>query len=260
MHLNKTGLAMLFLAAASMIAAGAIQARNDAACLDDAARPKPSTYAPIKDLQQQVGYFLQRIQTDLSDPDDYTEDQQGRIEKDASTLVVIGAVMAHHDEEGAHRRVGAAIVPAADKLAASVKNYERAKDALAALEKAIDEGSDADAPDLEGVADLATLMQQVPIVNNALRRSVSGRNFNREIDRAAGLAATMAALSEISWHDTNYCAGEDEEKIWREVCDEMRDASAEANRAIRANDLDAATLALDRVARTCDACHEHFRH
>ena len=220
---------------------------------------RPSAYAPINDLENQVRYFLERIDKALSDESSYDEDRRGRVEKDASTLAVIGLVLTLHDKSNESPTSAPALLEAAQELADAAGDFSDARMALTKLKEATTARRDAGQIEWEPVADLAVLMQQVPIVNNSLRRVVNGRRFERSVDRAAGLAATLAALAHVSSFDTDYCNGEDDERHWREICSEMRDSAARVNTAVRAVDQEAAKLGLAELVQSCDKCHHRFR-
>ena len=111
----------------------------------------------------------------------------------------------------------------------------------------------------EPVADLAMLMQQVPIVNASLRKGVNGRRFSRDAKRSAGRAVTLAVIAQASMMDTTYCGDEEDEKAWKKICADMRDACAEVYKAMLDKDQKRAKAANAKVVETCDACHHKFR-
>ncbi len=53
---------------------------------------KPSTYAPAKDPEAQVTFFLDRIREDLADEAKYAETGVERVKRDANTLAVLAGV------------------------------------------------------------------------------------------------------------------------------------------------------------------------
>lgn len=219
----------------------------------------PSSYAPINDIDHQFEYFIKRLEKNLDNVSDYDKDRQGSVEKDASTLAVLALVLANHDSDGESKNNAGEMLTVAQKLVASVASYAEAKavfDKLLSTQSAIGSGEPLE---WKPVADLSVLMQQVPIVNNSLRRGVRSRRFKRSIDRTAGLAATLAALAEISALDTTYCADDEDARVWRKICAEMRDAAASVNRAVRNTDQQAAQKGLDLLVETCDKCHLRFR-
>jgi len=220
---------------------------------------RPSAYAPVNDLKSQVQYFLRRIDKVLADEFGYDKDRQAQVEKDASTLAVIGLVLTLHDESNDSRSSAPALLEAAQELADASGDIGDARAALANAKVTTTASRDAGKIEWEPVADLAILMQQVPIINNSLRRVVNGRRFKRSVDRAAGLAATLAALAHVSAFDTDYCDGKDEERIWREICNGMRDSAARVNTAVRAVDQKAAQRGLEQLVESCDKCHHRFR-
>jgi len=220
-------------------------------------QPKPSTYAPAKDLLAQLDYFIERIEADLQG-EEYGEDQTGRVEKNATTIVAIALVLGMHDEDNKIKKSASALIKTSGDLVGKAENREKATVAFAAVKKALDEPGDGPAIRWDAVTDLALLMQQVPIVNNNLRRCVGSRRFKRSADRSAGYAATLAAIAQASLVDTSYCGDEDEEAKWIRFCEEMRSAAAEVNAAVHRLDQPAAKAGLVKVVKSCDDCHAVF--
>lgn len=220
--------------------------------------PKPSSYAPAQDLAAQIDVFVKQIENDLAAEADYADEQKDRIVKDANTVVVIAQVLANHDEEHALRKAAPEIVTAASKLAESTGKYSDAKSAFDALKMSLQSAKGGEVG-WKPVAEVASLMKQVPIVNNKLRAGVTGRRFDRTIDQSAGQAATLAAIAEASLHDTTYCASKEDEVEWAKVCAAMRDAASEVRVAVRKKDQATAQAGLAKLVKTCDQCHEKFR-
>jgi hypothetical protein len=218
----------------------------------------PSKFAPVKYLNDQIEYFLKRLDQDLADPAKYGEDQQGRVEKDASTLAVISLVLGKHDENHPRKRSAPAMIKAAAELADAAGDYDSAVAALKQFRTALQSTSD-EQLQWEPVANLVLLMQQVPIVNNSLRRGVTGRRFARQSEDLAGLATTLAVIAQASIPDADYCADDEAHEEWKTICADMRDAAAEVLQAIREKDQNAAKAGLERIVKTCDACHDEFR-
>jgi hypothetical protein len=225
---------------------------------DEPADAKPSAYAPAQDLAAQIDVFVKQIEADLANEADFGQDQQGRVAKDANTLVVLAQVLANHDEDHALRKAAPAIVTAAGKLAGAASNYKNANTALAELKQSLQSTKGGPAA-WEPVAELAQLMKQVPIVNNKLRAGVTGKRFDRMLDQNAGLATTLAAIAQASLHDKAYCSDKDEEAKWARVCADMRAAASEVRVAVRKKDQSAARSGLDKLVKTCDTCHLDFR-
>ena len=227
----------------------------------DAAGRLPSEYAPSSDLLAQIDYYMGRIGRDLSDESQFGEDQQKRIALNASTLSTICLVLGLHDEENRLKASALPLIDASQDLADAADDFGEATKALAVMQQILDNpAEETDATiEHEEVADIVLLMQQVPIVNNALRRGVGSRRFEREIERTAGHAATLAAIAQASMFDLNYTYDDESEELWQQICRDLRDASADTLIAVRAGDQEAAQLSLERIVKTCDACHDEFR-
>jgi hypothetical protein len=217
-----------------------------------------SRYAPIQDIRQQLNYFFDELRRDLADEAQYDADHQGRVANNANTLAVLAQTLANYDADVPEKKNAAGLLQGSLELAGAADSFAKAKAAWAKLEAARTASSDPQ-PGWEPVADLAVLMKQVPIVNNSLRSGVTSRRFERSADRTAGFAATLAAIAQASSVDFNYCSGPEDEQEWRRICVEMRDACADVNQAIRKLDQAAAQTGLDRIVKTCDACHHRFR-
>ncbi len=219
---------------------------------------KPSAYAPAKELHGQLGQYVQKISEDLADEAGYGDEQRDRVRKDASTVAAVAMVLGMHDQDNEIKPAASGIITSARKLSDNAKDFKLATAALAELKNAL-QGKEGRKLEWEPAGDLAQLMKQVPVVNNNLRRNVTGRRFSQSADASAGLSATLAAIAQVSRFDDVYCSDADEKAKWEKVCLEMRDASAEVLAAVRKGDQKGATTGLDKLAKTCDACHHDFR-
>ncbi len=157
------------------------------------------------------------------------------------------------------RRPAAKLIELAVELAGSSDDMVAAKEKLAEFKAAATSSDAAKELIWEPTAELVYLMKQVPNVNAPLRRGVWNRRFARSIDRTAGHAVTLAAIAQASMLDTTYCGDEEDEMEWQRICAELRDASAQVYKALRAKDQEKAKDGADRIAKTCDACHHRFR-
>lgn len=246
---------LCMLAAFSLLLIGAATAFT----ADPPAPAKPSSYAPAKDLIEQVNFFLGRIETDLENKDAYEKEVQERVEKDANTVAVLGAILGTHDEKHDKMAGAPALVVGAKEIAKNAKDHAKASEGLQKAQAALEVTSGGGKVGLEGVADLGQLMKQVPIVNNSLRSGVTGARFARLKEKTAQTASTLAAIAEVSAYDESYASDDEEKALWMKICFEMRDASAAVAKATRAGDQDTAKKELDRLVKTCDDCHHKFR-
>jgi hypothetical protein len=229
---------------------------------DTGPAPKPSSFAPTPDLSAQIDWFIKQLESDLASAAGYGKEQRERVAKDANTLIVLAQVLASHDEDHPLRTAAASLVPAARELADAADDFAGAKTALTAVKsslRAAPGATEGPGARLEPVAELSQLMKQVPIVNNRLRLGVTGKRFDRSVDQNAGLATTLAAIAHASAFDTAYCSNKEQESTWVRICAEMRSAAAEVQFAVRRKDQSAAKVGLDKLVKTCDACHADFR-
>ena len=228
----------------------------------EAADPvKISTFAPMKDVVSQLDYFVGRIEKDLEDGEEFGEAEQKRVGLDASTVAVLSLMLGMHDEAGDLKKSASKLAELAATLAENSEDHEAASKTLAEIKTAIKNKPEGEPLTWdEPVADLAMLMQQVPIVNDGVRRAVNDkRRFSRNAARNAPRAVTLAAIAQASLMDTTYCGDEEDEKEWKAICADMRDACADVYKALIAKDQDKAKEANARVVKSCDACHDRFR-
>lgn len=243
------------------LTAGAVQ--GEAA----SAEPKPSQYAPAENLTAQLDYYIERLGKALANEASYGETQQKQVAQEAATLAVIAQLLGMHDADHSLKPAAPAMIAAAQELAGHSDDFAAA---LAALDKfkvartVKDEPvetkeNEAEPLDWEPVGDVVMLMRQVPIVNNNMRRAVTSRRFEREVEQAAEHSATLAAIAQSTMHDPNYYYDEETEAAWKRISAAMRDAAGQINAAVRQGDQKAAQAALDVVVKQCDACHADFR-
>lgn len=222
---------------------------------------KTSSFAPVKDTEAELEFFVKKISKDLEDEDEFGEDQHNRIGLDSSTVAVLALTLGMHDEESDFKPAAEKLVELAVKLAENADDFDSANKTYAELKAAFEEKPKGaklswDAP----VADIAALMKQVPIVNNGVRKGVNDeRRFARTAKKTAQKVVTLAAIAHVSMMNTDYCGDEDDEKAWKQICVDMRDACTDVYKALLAKDQEKAKAGNDRVVESCDACHHRFR-
>jgi hypothetical protein len=221
---------------------------------------KPSTYAPAKDLESQVQFFLDRMKEDLEDPSKYNASRIKRVRRDANTLAILALVLGKHDERNRFQSSAVGIITHSLSLAGKCQNYADAKVAYGRLVESMSLHEASAALPWKCVGDIVELMNQVPTLHTNLRGTVrSETRFDLARDKAAGLAATLAAIAQVSVLDDSYCADPADQKDWIELSGLMRDASYAVNQAVRQGDQAVAIEALKPLARTCDDCHAKFK-
>lgn len=239
-----------------------VLATSLAASMDDDRPAKPSQYAPAEPLGKYIDRVVSRMEEDFEEPEEYEDEQKERVTMRANALLAIAMVLGNHDQSHSLKPHARAIADLAESLASDADDYKAARQTFQRLQELVDEppkGKQAEGIDWEARADIAELMKAVPIVNDYLRRGVTSRRFKRTAKRTVMYAAALAAIAQVSSIDDNYCDDEASQAKWKKLCFEMRDAAAETGRALEAGDQAKAELAIKRIAKTCDACHEDFR-
>jgi hypothetical protein len=225
---------------------------------------KPSTYAPAKDLEGQVQFFLDRVKEDLQSETEYSESSIQRVVRDANTLAVLALVLGKHDETNRYQAAASGLMQNALTLAEKAKQYSDAKAAYAKLLDSAQTPASGAAGDLQwkNVGSIVELMNQVPKINLKLRgqvRSSQAKRFEEARAEAAGLAATLSAIAQVSMFDNKYCSDQADQAGWVELCGMMRDAAFDVNQAVHQGDQAAAMEGLKPLQRTCDDCHAQFK-
>ncbi len=219
---------------------------------------KPSSYAPAKDLEYQVSFFLDRIKEDLENEAQY-DTHAKRVVKDANTIAVLALVLGKHDDDNRFKRPATAVIKAATSLADKAEKLDEAKVAYQKLLDATKSpGGGATLP-WKSVGNIQEIMLQVPLLNTSLRGAVRSKRFNTTPEKAAGLAAGLAAIAQVSMFDETYCGDAADREEWVELCGLMRDAAKDVHAAVQRGDQAAAIAALKPLVRSCDECHDEFR-
>jgi hypothetical protein len=222
-----------------------------------ASAPKVSTFAPADDLIGRVDYFMNRLEDAVQDEEEYN-DSKGRISKDANTMIVIGLALGLHDKDNHYKAAAPAIVKVARALAAA-EDYAAAKAGVASLKEAVAGKADVSLElKWEKIASLPELMDQIPLINTKLKRCVKPRRFKKKAKDAAGHAAVIAVIAQGTMANAADTEKPGEVEKWHQFCEQMRDAAAAVNAAVRAGDQEASVAAMKQLGQSCDDCHVVF--
>jgi hypothetical protein len=219
--------------------------------------PKLSSFAPAKDLADQVREYIKEIETTLADEQEY-KDSEGKIGRCSNTLAVIALCLGMHDEDNQYKTRAPALIKTARELA-SAADYQSAKKAFEAVKAAAEGKIPADG-DLkwEKVASLPDLMKQVPNINTKLKRNIKGAKFKSKAKETAGYTAAIAAIAQGSMADSGAAKNPQQINQWYGFSAQMRDAAGAVNAAIHAGNEPAAAEAMQKLAKSCTDCHTVF--
>lgn len=221
--------------------------------------PKISSFAPAKDLIQQVDFYIGRISESLADAD-FDLAEQSRTLKDANTLAALALMLAVHDEQHPLKPGAAALLKSAQELSNVGDDAQRGGAALAAIKRARAATEGGGEPvKWEKAASLSALMKAVPLVHTGLKRGVEPNRLARQATQTAGQSAALAAIAQASMLDPEPAKSPAEVQEWVQLCIQMRDASGQVNSAVRAQDQAQVVTAMKRLTQSCDACHAKFR-
>jgi cytochrome c556 len=221
------------------------------------AAPKVSTFAPAKDLASQVEAYIEQFDEAVKDEEEYKA-SEGKLLKDANTMILIALGLGLHDEENAYKAAAPGLIKAAQELAAA-KDYAGAKTGVAAVKKAAQSKGDPSALKWEKVASLAQLMKAVPGIDSRLKRNTrTEKAFKSKSKTNAGDAAVLAVIAQGSIADTSEAKGDEQVQQWYKFCEQMRDAAAKVNAGVRAGDFAVVKAAKKDLEKSCHDCHEVF--
>jgi hypothetical protein len=223
----------------------------------DPAAPKVSTFAPAKDVVSQIDYYLNRIEGAVQSETEY-KDSGDQVARDANTVILLALAAGMHDEENKYQAAAAGLMKAAQELA-KAKDFAAAKAGVEAVKKASESKGDAASLKWTKVADLDSLMKQVPTVNTRMKLYLKPTSIKKKANDAAGSAATLAVIAQGSMADTSEAKNDEQVKQWQKFCAEMRDAAAKLNKDIRAGDATAANETVKTLMKACDDCHAVFQ-
>jgi len=221
------------------------------------AEAKVSTFAPAEDLENQLSDYLKDMQASVVSEQEYKDLPEGKIARDANTVIVIALTLGMSDQENKYKACAGALMKAAAELAAT-KDYASAKKAVEAVVAAAGSAGGGDQLKWEKVAALDQLMKQVPLIHTKLKMKTEGARFKSKAKDTAGYSAVIAAIGQASIADTTQAKNEEEIQKWRTLCTDMRDTAGAINAAIHKQDRDAANAAMTRLQQNCDDCHKVF--
>jgi len=217
--------------------------------------PEVSTFAPAKDLSWQLEKFIQRLEEAVSSEEEY-EDSIGRIARDSNTVVVLALALGLHDTDNKYKAAAPFIVKAGQHLAAA-KDYQSAKEGVAAVKKSLSEVGDPAVLKWEKMAEIGELMKQVPLINTKLKKRTK-RRFKKNAKKTAGYSAAIAAIAQGTMNDTSVAKNDSQIQQWYKFSAQMRDAAGLVNRAINDDDEEATKVAMEKLNKSCDDCHVVF--
>ncbi len=230
-------------------------------------RPNPpsvSSFAPAEDLLSEVNFYVNRIEEAIADKNEFDDAAMTRLRKDANTLAAIFLALGLHDDHANrfHDRAPE-LVKTAGQIAKATDLAE-ARTALVLLNSAMaHSGASSDNGGKltwdKNVASFEELMKQVPSINSALKRAVTPERLKAMQHQSAAHSAALAAVAQTVMADTSCVKNPGDLQKWYDYCAEMRTAAGAVNAAIHAQDQEATTKAMARLATSCETCHRVFR-
>lgn len=259
----RSGFRLKFYLAASaaicVAAAFALTSFRNKVQAEEKTAVKVSDYAPAEDLIAAQKYFLAQIEESLSSKEDYAEDTQERVKKNALILAVITQNLGLHDTPNAAQASSPKVYAAAVALAASVKEYDKAKAAYDKLLAAFYPATKASMPLAWGmVRGQGAMMKKTNELNSAIKRNLTPARFEKQLESLKHQTATMAAIGQATLLDTHEVKNPADLPTYEKYAVEFRTAAADLNKAVHATDQPAALKAFARMNASCHTCHQKF--
>lgn len=238
--------------------AGVLALATGAIAAEMPAPPKVSSFAPAQDLVNQLGEYVSDLEKSVKSEQEYA-DSKDKLAKDADTVLLIALALGLHDSPNKYKNAAPALVEAARKVSGAA-DYEAAKAAVLELKAAMSAKGNPSTltwQDAQSTS-LEALMKQVPLINTKMKRYLRGARFKSKADETAGHTAVLAAIAQGSMPLAEETEKPNEAEKWYAHCAQMRQAASDLNKAIRAQDEDAAAKGVKVLTQSCDDCHAVF--
>jgi cytochrome c556 len=217
--------------------------------------PKVSTFAPAEDLIKQVDRYVEDLEKAVENQADFDE---AKVAKLSNTLMLMAIGLGVHDSDNAYKANAGAIFKAAEELA-KAKGFAAAKTGVDAVKAAVG-GKGAAGGQVNwaqgSAVNLDSVFKQSQTVVNSLKRYTKGERFKKSVKETAGQSAVLAVIGQGVMANTASAKGKDAD--WFKFSAEMRDAAAEANKAIHAGEESATQAAVKKLNKSCEDCHAVF--
>jgi len=257
---NKSISLVWLLVLPTVIGLAMISQRQTTQAADEKNPRKVADYAPAEDLLAAQKYFLTQFEEPLANKAEYAEDLQERVKKNALVLAVVAMNLGLHEKAAPAETKSAAIFPLAVELAASAKDYDKAKACYDKLLVSASNSGTADPTPLAWsmVRGQGALMKKTNELNSAIKRNLTPSRFEKQAETLKYQTATMAALGQATLLDTHEVKNPADLPTYEKYAVEFRTAAAELNKAIHAADQAAALKAFAQMDRSCNTCHQKF--
>jgi hypothetical protein len=226
------------------------------ALADAPAAPQLSTVVAVADLDASLKSYLAKLQAVMADEASYTKGKEQLGQKGNAVVALLQSI-GNHDGKSIYQPGSADGMTAARDLARS-KDYATANKAYDALTAAIAKTEPGEKPKWEKFASLGRMMKETAEVNGRVRRNL--KRFEKTKADSAEAAATLTAFAQATIYDTHEVKNPADLPKWYAMAVEMRDATADLSKAVQAGDEPAFKTAIDRLDKSCAACHEVFHH
>ena len=235
------------------------------------AGPSPAgTWAsvvPGEAIESEIKRLHLQLVQDLTTPIKFKTDYL-KVRQSYSLLSMWFAIIFEYDGEVRWKQAAAIVQPACWRAAANARTdgeqaYQYARLRRDELQELIRGGAFGDsekpieAVDWSQVVDrVPTMIQLESSLNNLKTLTASKAEFQGSVEDVVQQAAVIAAIGKVLSNET--MEGGDDEG-YRDLAGEMRGGATTLLEAVKLNDFDSASSAVNRIEQSCNKCHEDWR-
>jgi cytochrome c556 len=245
------------LCLAVFIAAGSTGIRANAEEMNELT---VSRFAKFTDLEAAQKYFCAQLEESLASADEYAEDIQERVKKNALVLAIIAQSLEHDMTYPPGNSTPSVVRLLAVELSGKVKDYKAAKAIVDKLQPAATSrvASPMNLDNWKVVQGQGAIMKKTSELNAAIKRNLTPTRFEKQTEALKYQTATMAAIGHATLLDTHEVKNPTDLPTYEKYAIEFRTAAADLNKAVHAADQSAALKAFARMDTSCQTCHQKF--
>jgi len=229
--------------------------------VETATKVKVSSYAPVEDLVAAQKFFLAQLEEQLASKEEYAEDTQERVKKNALVLAVLSMHLGLHDVKNAAQQSGHMMSLSSEALARSANKYDDAKRSYNLILKSQKEHiwvASGEEFVWKKISGQGAMMKKVNEINSAIKRNLTAARFAKQLDALKIQTVTLAAIGQATLLDTHEVKNPADFPTYEKYAVEFRTAAAELNKSVHAADQAAALKAFARMDASCHTCHQKF--
>jgi cytochrome c556 len=222
---------------------------------------------PGEAIESEIKRLHLQLVQDLTTPIKFKTDYL-KVRQSYSLLSMWFAIIFEYDGEVRWKQAAAIVQPACWRAAANARTdgeqaYQYARLRRDELQELIRGGAFGDSEKPIEAVDWSQVVDRVPTMvqlenslNNLKTLTASKAEFQGSVEDVVQQAAVIAAIGKVLSNET--MEGGDDEG-YRDLAGEMRGGATTLLEAVKLNDFDSASSAVNRIEQSCNKCHEDWR-